>query len=198
MVLVEQRCVGRKPPGVVDECLPDALGTLVAFAPGRTDDWSVPEVLTRAGVRAAWADPRTAPYGAAARVALAAWGLDDLEGAVGESVGHVLQYARTGAVDVAFVSRAQVLDAPAAEVRTVSPQVVAALPQEALLLEAGRARPEARRFLDFLRSEGARSVIEAGGYTVPVPDARDSRGPIHESLPALDVGESGVGGARSG
>jgi molybdate transport system substrate-binding protein len=99
--------------------------------------------------------------------ALAEWGIPEFEGAVGESVGQVLQYARTGAVDVAFVSRAQVLDVDAAEVRTVSADVAGPLPQAALLLQEGRDVEEARRFLDFLRGPVAGELIRAGGYTLP-------------------------------
>ncbi|MBT8405789.1 MAG: molybdate ABC transporter substrate-binding protein [Gemmatimonadetes bacterium] len=141
-----------------------ALGQLVAFAPARDDDWTLPAALREPGVRLAWADPRIAPYGAAARAALDHWRIVASDGAVGESVGHVLQYVRTGAVDVAFVSRAQVIDADGAHVRAVPAEVADPIRQAALLLEPGRNTPEAAEFLRFLQSAGARSVIEAAGY----------------------------------
>ena len=160
-----------------------ALGQLVAFAPGREGDWALPDVLTEAGVRVAWADPRTAPYGAAARAALDRWQIAAPEGAIGESVGHVLQYVRTGAVDVAFVSRAQVVDADAGHVRPVPASVAGPIPQAALLLLPGRAVPEAMEFLRFLQSERARSVIDEAGYGLapgpgPAPGSLESAGSV--------------------
>jgi molybdate transport system substrate-binding protein len=156
--------------GVADTRFVYALGRLVVYAPGRDDAWALPDVLTEPGVRAAWADPRTAPYGAAARAALEHWRIHVPDGAVGESVGQVLQYVRTGAVDLAFVSAAQVVDAPPAHVRVVPPGAAPPIPQAAVLLAAGRGVPEARAFLRFLRSDGARAVIEAAGYGLaPLP-----------------------------
>jgi molybdate transport system substrate-binding protein len=144
-----------------------ALGRLVVFAPGRDDDWTVPEVLTEPGVRVAWAEPRTAPYGAAAQAVLERWGLDGLEGAVGESVGQTLQFALSGAVDVAFVGRAQVMDAPPAEVRELPVDLAPPIPQEAVLLKAGADVRAATDFLAFLRSAEGRARIRAAGYDLP-------------------------------
>ncbi len=144
-----------------------ALGRLVAFGPRLAEAWELPGVLSMGGVRVAWANPRTAPYGAAAREVLEAWGLADLEGAVGESVGQTYQFAASGAADLAFVSRSQVLDAAPATVREVPADLYRPIVQEAVLIGPGEPRPEARAFLDALGSEWARGLIAAGGYEVP-------------------------------
>jgi ABC-type molybdate transport system substrate-binding protein len=39
--------------------------------------------------------------------------------------------------------------------------------QDAVLLEARREHPDAQAYLDFLRSEEGRRIIEGDGYSVP-------------------------------
>lgn len=141
-----------------------AVGRLVVHAPDRTDAWTLPDLLREPGLRVAWADPRTAPYGAAARSALEAWGLGDLEGVVGESVGQTWQFVRSGAVDAAFVAAAQVRGLPPATVRAVPDSLHPPLRQDAVLLTHGAEHPPARAFLDFVRGAEARAIIREAGY----------------------------------
>lgn len=144
-----------------------ALGRLAVHAPGREDSWALPDLLREPGLRIAWADPRTAPYGAAARAALEAWGLGDLEGAVGESVGQTWQFVRSGAVDAAFVALAQTADVPAATVRLVPDSLYPPIRQDAVLLEPGAHVEAAAAFLEFLTSDDARTRIQRAGYALP-------------------------------
>lgn len=146
---------------------PYALGRLAVHVPGREDPWTLPDLLREPGLRIAWADPRTAPYGAAARAALDAWGLSDLEGAVGESVGQTWQFVRSGAVDAAFVALAQTIDVPPATVRIVPDSLHPPIRQDAVLLEPGAGVEAAAAFLDFLRSDEARARIQRAGYALP-------------------------------
>lgn len=146
-----------------------ALGTLVAFAPRLPTGWSLPAALTADGVRVAWANPRIAPYGVAARAALAAWGLSDLEGAVGESVGQVYQFVASGAADIGFVAGAQVGGATEGSVREISPELYPPIVQEAVILTRSR-HPAAAAFLAYLGSAEVQSRIRDGGYGVPTED----------------------------
>lgn len=144
-----------------------AVGRLTVYAPRLEPGWETPAVLSRPELRVAWANPRTAPYGVAAVEALEAWDVAGIEGAVGESVGQVLQFVRSGAADVGFVALAQVLEEAPEAVRLVPPELYAPLRQEAVLLVAGAERADARAFLEFLRSPPAAERIRAGGYEVP-------------------------------
>jgi molybdate transport system substrate-binding protein len=143
-----------------------ALGRLVVYAPRRPPGWAVPGALTERGVRVAWANPRTAPYGVAAEAALAAWGLTDLEGAVGESVGQAYQYVASGAADIGLVAGSQVIEAREGSVRGVPPELYPPIVQEAVILARSR-HPSATAFLAYLGSEAVRARIRAGGYGVP-------------------------------
>lgn len=143
-----------------------AVGRLVVLAPGRSDGWSLPELLHEPGLHVAWADPRVAPYGAAAAAALEKWGLAGMDGAIALSVGQSLQFAKSGAVDAAFVARAQTIGEPPATVRLVADSLHPPLRQEAVLLRAGEENEAAAAFLAFLRTPEARAMIRAAGYEV--------------------------------
>jgi molybdate transport system substrate-binding protein len=153
---------------------------MVLYAPGLE---SLPDpawaVLRRPGVRVAIANPRTAPYGVAARAALAAFGVEaGAEGAAlrrgpqddaaivitGENVGQALQFARSGAADVGLVALAQVRREPARHYVLVPPEHYPPLWHDAVLLEPGRDHPGARAFLTFLREPVARDILEGMGY----------------------------------
>ena len=86
---------------------------------------------------------------------------------MGESVGHAFQFVRSGAVDAAFVSLAQVRDAPNAHVRVVDLASAPPIPQSAVLLSGARDREAARAFLEFLRGPIVRARIKAAGYDLP-------------------------------
>jgi molybdate transport system substrate-binding protein len=143
-----------------------ALGRLVVYAPRMPRGWVVPGALRERGVRVAWANPRTAPYGVAALATLAAWGLTDLEGAVGESVGQAYQYVASGAADFGFVAGSQVRDASDGSFRVISPELHPPIVQEALILTRSR-HPAARDFLAYLGSASVRARIGEGGYDLP-------------------------------
>ena len=147
------------------------MGRLVLWSP--RPDWidGSPEVLRGAGFRRlALANPRTAPYGAAARATLERLGLwTALEPRLvfGESVGQAFQFVSTGNAELGFVALAQVErpGEPAGGSRWLVPaELHAPLDQQAVLLAAGQEDPAAVAFLDCLRSEPARRVIREFGY----------------------------------
>lgn len=150
-----------------------AVGRLAVLAPARSDAWELPGLLLEPGIRAAWADPRTAPYGAAAAEVLERWGLADLEGAVATSVAQSWQFARSGAVDAAFVSLAQVALDPPGEWREVPDSLHAPIRQQAVLLRPGEEYAPALAFLALLRGAPARDWIRSAGYAVEEPSDVD-------------------------
>ncbi|MGV3572814.1 MAG: molybdate ABC transporter substrate-binding protein [Ramlibacter sp.] len=156
-------------------------GTRITYATGRLVLWSVRAgavdadgaVLRAAPAGAlAIADPRVAPYGAAARQVLerlgvlAAWQPHLVQG---ESVGQAFQFVASGNAPLGFVALSQVTSN--GRIARGSAWVVPAhlhqpLRQDAVLLRAGRSNAAAAALLAYLRSDAARAVLRAHGYEV--------------------------------
>lgn len=121
--------------------------------------------------RIAIANPRTAPYGLAAKQVLESLGLwDSLQDKLvqGESTGQAFQFIASGNAQLGFVALSQVLN-PANRFNRqhywlVSETAHQPLQQGAALLDSGRDKRAARRFLEFLQGEAARQVMERYGY----------------------------------
>lgn len=126
------------------------------------------QTLMDEGALLARANPRTAPYGAAAEATLAALGLDLGPGPVGESVGQTWQYVVSGAAEAGFVARAQVRERPSSQWLAVPESLHHPLLHDVVLLEAGADSSAARRFFDYLTSPGAERTWRRHGYE-PAP-----------------------------
>lgn len=150
-----------------------AVGQLVLWSarPGAIDDKG--EVL-RTGTfdRIAIANPKLAPYGAAAVETLRRLGVHErLQARIvqGETIAQTYQFVATGNAAVGFVALSQV--AEAGRIAKGSGWIVPAslhdpIRQDAVLLTRGRDSEAARALLAFLRSDPARALIRAYGYTV--------------------------------
>ena len=154
-------------------------GTRFTYAIGELVLWSrhagaCRESLARPGAgRVAIANPDTAPYGRAAREFLRHIGLwESIEPrlVIGENIAQALQFVATGNAELGFIARAQ-LGKPRLPEATctwpVPPATHAAIEQHALLLARAASHPGARRFLGYLRSNGARVIIRRHGYRLP-------------------------------
>jgi molybdate transport system substrate-binding protein len=148
-----------------------ATGRLVLWSatPGRVDAQGA--VLRQGGdAKIAIADPRLAPYGAAAMQAMQALGLAQSLAprlVQGESIAQAHQFTATGNAPLGFVALAQVM--AGGRIATGSGWVVPAhlhapIRQDAVLLAAGKGNPAAPAFLAFLRSDAARAIVRAHGY----------------------------------
>ncbi|HSV84565.1 MAG TPA: molybdate ABC transporter substrate-binding protein [Ramlibacter sp.] len=157
-------------------------GTRFTYAIGRLVLWSADPALVDAQGsvlrqpprgRLAIADPRVAPYGAAAVEALgklgvlAAW---QPQFAQGESVGQAFQFVASGNAPIGFVALAQVM--AEGRINRGSAWIVPAtlhtpLRQDAVLLKAGERNPAAAALLQYLRSESVRAVLRGYGYEFP-------------------------------
>ena len=150
-----------------------AIGRLVLWSPrpGLFDDGQVWLRRGRFG-RLALANPKTAPYGLAARQFLQRRGLwTTLQGRLlrGESVAQAFQFVMTGNADAGFVALAQVRARANASgsLWPVPDTDHEPLEQQVVLLKRGEAKPAARAFHAWLRSEPARERIHAAGYALP-------------------------------
>jgi len=123
--------------------------------------------------RLAIADPRLAPYGAAAVQTLRALGLyERLQPRLvtGENITQAHQFVATGNAPLGFVALSQVhVDGRIAEGSAwlVPARLHEPIVQQAVLLNPGRDSPAAAAFIGLLRSEPVRAVIRGAGYDTP-------------------------------
>lgn len=154
-------------------------GTRHTYATGRLALWSRQpgfvdphgEGLRSGSVkRLAIADPKLAPYGAAAAELLNGLGLMDTlapKFVQGESIAQTYQFAATGNAELGFVALSQVwadgkLKAGSAWV--VPARLHTPLRQDAVLLKPGQGQPAALALMTYLRGEKARLIIGSFGY----------------------------------
>lgn len=155
------------------------VGTRFTYAVGRLMLWSKQPtlvddkgaVLQRGGFdRIAIADPKLAPYGAAAMEALTALHvLATVQPKLvqGENIAQTYQFVSTGNAPLGFVALSQVWSE--GKLTEGSGWLVPAalhqpIRQDAVLLAAGKDNPAAAALLDYLKSDKARRIIRTFGY----------------------------------
>jgi len=118
------------------------------------------------------ANPKTAPYGAAATAVIHKLGLTArLQPRLvqGENIAQAFQFASTGNAELGFVAQAQVWrdgKFTAGSGWIVPASMHAPIRQDAALLTRGAKNPAAQALLDYLRSDKAKALIRAYGYEV--------------------------------
>lgn len=148
-----------------------AIGQLVLWSatPGLVDDQGAVLASSRFH-KLAVANPKTAPYGAAARQVLQARGLLDSLAprlVTGDSIAQAYQFVASGNAEIGFVALSQVA-VPGRPLAGSLWRVPAALHdeirQDAVLLKAGTHKPAAQALLAYLKSDAAKALIQAHGY----------------------------------
>ena len=148
-----------------------ATGRLVLWSaqPGLVDDKG--DVLrTSQDGKVALADPKLAPYGAAAIETMTRLGLlERLQPRFvqGENIAQAYQFVATGNAPMGFVALSQVMvdgriDKGSAWV--VPAKLHAPILQDAVLLNPGKDNPAALELKRYLRGEKARAIILSHGY----------------------------------
>ena len=118
------------------------------------------------------ANPKTAPYGAAAVSVIDKLGLTArLQPRLvqGENIAQAFQFASTGNAELGFVAQAQVWrdgKFTAGSGWIVPATMHAPIRQDAALLIRGANNPAAQALLDYLRTDKAKALIRAYGYEV--------------------------------
>lgn len=148
-----------------------AVGILALWAPYVVIDDQGPErALAAASGRVALANPKVAPYGAAAKAVLESWGLwNVLKNQVirGENVAQAYQFAATGNVQFAFVALVQLVSSPEpphGRYWPIAQQHHAPIRQQAVILKRASENADARAIWDCLKSDRARERIAQFGY----------------------------------
>ncbi|WP_405229651.1 molybdate ABC transporter substrate-binding protein [Lentisalinibacter sediminis] len=147
-----------------------AVGTLILWS-ADPDRPVGPEALDGEFHHLAIANPRTAPYGAAAQEVLTAMGYwEALQGRIAraQSVAGAWSAVASGAADLGFVALSSVVadGAPAGSHWEPPQALYTPLRQSAVLLTHGAGNPGAAAFLEFLRSDDARAAIRRAGYRI--------------------------------
>ena len=154
-------------------------GSRFTYAIGRLVLWSAQggyvdargDILKTGDFRhLAIANPKTAPYGAAAVAVLKKMKLFDVlqpRLVQGENIAQAHQFVSTGNAQLGFVALSQVWQD--GKLSSGSAWIVPTtfhepIRQDALVLAKGSANPVARALLDYLKSDKARAIIRAYGY----------------------------------
>ena len=148
-----------------------AVGALVLWSakPGVAEDG---EELLKTGDfnKLAIANPKLAPYGAAAMETMDALGVKaalEPKLVMGENIAQTYQFVDTGNAEVGFVALSQVMQD--GEITKGSGWIVpgdlhAPIRQDALILQKGKDNPAVTALFDFLKGERAHGVIREFGY----------------------------------
>jgi molybdate transport system substrate-binding protein len=162
-----------------------AKDTLYRYAVGRLVLWvptDSPLDLSKLGIQAlldpsvkkiSIANPATAPYGRAAEAALRHFGIYDQVSSrlvLGENVSQAAQFVESGNAQAGLIAASHAL-APALKDKgrywTVPLDAYPTLNQAAVVLSKSKQPDAARRFLDFLRSPEASSLLSSYGFSLP-------------------------------
>jgi molybdate transport system substrate-binding protein len=148
-----------------------AIGKLVLWSakPGFVDDKG--EVLKSGNfAHVSIANPKLAPYGAAAIEALTALRLLDAvqpKFVQAENISQAYQFIATGNAELGFVALSQVLkDGKIAEGSAwiVPGNLYQPIRQDAVILDKGKDKPAAEALMKYLKGDKARAVIKSYGY----------------------------------
>jgi molybdate transport system substrate-binding protein len=158
-------------------------GSLSAFAVGRLVLWTTEAGIDVSDISAAVRSPSvkrlaianvaTAPFGRAAKEALeklGAW--DDAEPklVVGENISQTAQFVDTGNADAGFVALSIVVSPKLRDKghwTEVPANLYGSLEQCAVITAHGSANPASARYIAFLHSPSARTILQQFGYGIP-------------------------------
>jgi molybdate transport system substrate-binding protein len=144
-----------------------ATGKLVLFS--KAEGMTLGEATLKEGkfAKIAIANPKTAPYGAAAVEVMQKLGVyDALKDKIveGNNIAQTYQFVDTGNAEVGFIAFAQVALKSGGSRWVVPASMHKTIAQDAVLLKTGAGNEAAKGFLTFLKGPEARKVIEKYGY----------------------------------
>ncbi len=154
-----------------------AIGRLVLWVPNDS-----PLDLSKLGIQAlldpsvkkiSIANPATAPYGRAAEAALRHFAIYDQVSSrlvLGENISQAAQFVESGNAQAGLLALSHAL-APAMKEKgrywTVPLDAYPTLNQAAVVIAKSTQQDAARKFLNFLRSSDARSLLTRYGFSLP-------------------------------
>ncbi|THD43543.1 MAG: molybdate ABC transporter substrate-binding protein [Bradyrhizobium sp.] len=152
---------------VADSRFTYAIGRLVLWSKSLDVTQGDAVLKANAFAKLSIANPKAAPYGAAAVETMKALGIyDAIEPKIvqGASIAQAFQFVDTGNADLGFVALSQ-LAAVTTGSRWSPPQgLYSPIRQDAVLLKPGADDEASKAFLAFLKTPEARAIIERYGY----------------------------------
>jgi molybdate transport system substrate-binding protein len=150
-----------------------ATGQLVLWSakPGYVDDKGAVLKANQFN-KLAVANPKNAPYGAAAMEALDKLGLTSTvqpKLVTGESIGQTYNFIATGNAELGFVALSQVLNAgnlKSGSMWLVPAQLHTPIIQDAVILKRGTDNPAAKAWMDLMKTPKTKEFIRTYGYAV--------------------------------
>lgn len=156
-------------------------GSQFSYAMGKLVLWSAKpaivdgagEVLKKGGFdHLAIANPKVAPYGAAAIEVMKALGVNDTlqpKIVTGESISQTYQFIQSGNALLGFVALSQVLKDGKIEGSSwvIPAKLYTPIRQDAVILEKGKGKPAAEALMKYLKSDKAKAAITSFGYELP-------------------------------
>ena len=156
-------------------------GSQFTYAIGKLVLWSAkPAIVDGAGAvlknggfdHLALANPKLAPYGAAAVEVMKGLGVyESIQPKIvtGESIAQTHQFISTGNALLGFVALSQVLKDGKMEGSAwiVPAKLYAPIRQDAVILERGKGKAAAEALMQYLKSDKAKAVIQSFGYALP-------------------------------
>ena len=148
-----------------------AIGKLVLWSATANLVDNQGEILSKGGFKhLALADPKLAPYGAAALEVLKNKNLlNKLQSLFvqGENIAQTYQFVSTGNAELGFVALSQVIDngnTPTGSAWQIPENLYTPLRQEAVLLKKGEDNPAASALMQFLKLPEAKAIVSKYGY----------------------------------
>jgi len=157
-----------------------AVGRIVIWMPGdaRADlaklGW---KALLEPGVeRIAIANPEHAPYGRAAVAALRRAGIYEQVRrrlVYGENIAQAAQFVASGSAQAGILALSLAVSPAMRDGRRweIPADMHAPIEQGAIILKGARDKEGARAFMDFLKSDAGRKILESHGFTLPTAHA---------------------------
>lgn len=151
-----------------------AFGVLAVYGKkGGAADYGV-EALKKGGFRKiAIANPKSAPYGAAAKQVLEQMGLWERYKpslVTGENITQTFLFVKSGGADIGFVSLADAKvssKAGGGAFWIVDKSLYKPITQQAVSLKRAKGKKQAREFMEFVRSAEIKALIGEYGYDIP-------------------------------
>ncbi len=150
-----------------------AYGQLALWSMTKKENFNIKNLQNQNTKYIVIANPKTAPYGAAALETLQNQGIyetikDKL--VYGESISQVNQFVYSGTADVGFTAMSVVMSPKMKNKGSwlaIDPKNHAPIQQGAALIQRKNAHPEAVRFYEFLFSKEAKKILQKYGYVTP-------------------------------
>ncbi len=154
-------------------------GTRFTYAIGKLVLWSAnPTLIDKDGAvleknnfaHIAIANPKSAPYGAAAVQTMNALGVYNVlesKFVTGENINQTFQFVASGNAELGFVALSQVIGQRNGSSWLVPDKLYSPIVQDAVLLKQGEKNAAAKAFYAFLKSPDALKIIQRYGYALP-------------------------------